>query len=175
MSRQQFTVITAAIFAGLLGSCDQNMVPWPDVDMNQYRISLVRSACHGTCPDYRVLIEGGGRVTFVGRQFVHHIGTKVYSVPQSDVAQLIRDIKRYAVLAAEEEYGVPVDAPVCIINIRAGPHEKVIWSGCGTSSDIPIGITKFHKRIDEVGQTAQFEMTDAQRNAVYDQREAAYD
>lgn len=147
-----------SMFALLCG-CTQATGPWPDVAPEQYRISLSRNGCLGTCPDYKVTIEGNGRVTFVGREFVNFVGTRIYTVPKAEVSALIRDIKRYDILKAEDNYGAPVDAPVCAINIDAGAHRKDVLSVCGNPPDVPSGVIKLQARIDEAARTAQFNLT----------------
>ena len=56
--------ILIGIFCLLLGSCQFVSAPFPDVDKDKLTISLQRTACFGSCPDYKVTIEGNGHVVF---------------------------------------------------------------------------------------------------------------
>lgn len=47
-----------------LVGCQTASADFPAVDSTKLRITLQRSACFGTCPDYKVVIDGGGNVTF---------------------------------------------------------------------------------------------------------------
>jgi hypothetical protein len=145
--------------AAVLCACTQDVGPWPDVPVKSYRIVLARNGCLATCPDYKVVIDGNGRVTFTGREFVNFVGTKTYFIPRDEVSGLIRDIKRFSILDAKADYGAPVDAPTCVITIDGGVNRKDVWTVCGHAADVPEGVRKFQDRIDEVGRTAQFQLT----------------
>jgi hypothetical protein len=159
MTKVRLNHLRVGSMFALLCGCTQATGPWPDVAQEQYRISLSRNGCLGTCPNYKVTIEGNGQVTFVGREFVNFVGTKIYTVPKAEVSALIHDIQRYDILKAEDDYGAPVDAPVCTINIDAGSHRKDVLSVCGTPPNVPSGVIKLHARIDEVARTAEFNLT----------------
>jgi hypothetical protein len=146
-------------FAAVLCACTQDVGPWPDVPLESYRILLARNGCLGTCPDYKVVVDGNGQVTFTGRKFVNFIGTKTYFIPREEVSGLVRDIKRFNIIDAKADYGAPVDAPTCVINIDGGANQKDVWTVCGQSPEVPEGVRKFQDRIDEVGRTAQFQLT----------------
>jgi hypothetical protein len=147
------------VITGLLCACTQDAGPWPDIPLESYRILLARHGCLGSCPDYVVVIEGNGKVTFTGRQFVNLIGTKTYFTPREEVAGLLREMKRFNILGAKEYYEGPVDASQCVMNILGGVNRKDVSAECGGSAEVPKGVTTFQDRIDEVGRTAQFQLT----------------
>jgi hypothetical protein len=53
-------------------------------------MTLERSACYGTCPDYTVTIHGDGRVVYEGRNFVTTMGIQEGQIDREDVVDLLK-------------------------------------------------------------------------------------
>jgi hypothetical protein len=154
------------MMAALLCACSQDVGPWSGVPLEEYTIGLARNECYGRCPSYKVEIKGTGEVTFTGKEYVKFIGTKTYRVPQFEVARLVRDVKRLKIIQLKDEYSGPVDAPVTAILIDGGRNRKVVLEGLGRrGGDVPDGVFDLQDRIDEIGQTAQFQMTSREKDS----------
>lgn len=53
------------------------------------RIVMERTICYGTCPQYRLELDGGGRVTFLGKKFVKSVGLKQGIIELAKVKQIV--------------------------------------------------------------------------------------
>jgi hypothetical protein len=160
MENRYFNHLSVATMAGLMCACSGDVGPWAGVALGDYTIALARNECNGTCPSYKVEIKGTGEVTFTGKEYVNFVGTTTYRIPQSDVASLVRDIKRLKILQMKDDYGGPVDSAMTAILIDGGPNWKGVLEGVGLrGNEVPDGVFDFQDRIDAVGRTAQFQMT----------------
>jgi Domain of unknown function (DUF6438) len=52
-------------------------------------ITLERSVCYGTCPDYKLTVSADGTVTFDGREYVKVKGIVRGNIPPEKLRQLI--------------------------------------------------------------------------------------
>lgn len=67
-------------------------------------IELDRSECFGSCPSYSVTIEGNGRVTFVGRNYVSEMGRHEAQVSREAVRDLLRAFEAVRFFELENSY-----------------------------------------------------------------------
>jgi hypothetical protein len=97
----------------------------PDTPIDDVRISLRRIECLGECPAYRLNIDGHGRVIYQGEVAVDVTGTRVYQIPERDVAALIGKIRDRDIWS--------IEAPIDIEALRRG------WDGGGCELRINMG------------------------------------
>lgn len=71
-------------------------------------IELERSPCYGSCPNYSVAIEGNGRVTFVGRDYVSEVGRRETQISANAVRNLLRAFDDARFFELEDRYWQPV-------------------------------------------------------------------
>jgi len=68
---------------------------FPDIrDWRSLRISLTRSACFGSCPDYTVDVDGNGNVRYEGRSCVSTKGIRIAKLPLAEVQTLFDAFRR---------------------------------------------------------------------------------
>src|SRR5262245_11449445 len=68
-------------------------------------ITLERTACFGSCPDYKLTITADGAVVFQGRQFVKQEGVTIKSaISQERLKQLIAEFDRVRFFSMEDNY-----------------------------------------------------------------------
>src|SRR4051812_32983901 len=58
------------------------------------RLALERQGCWGTCPAYRVEVDGRGAVSFYGRNFVDSAGAAAWRVAPESAAVLVAEFRR---------------------------------------------------------------------------------
>ena len=57
-------------------------------------ITLQRSVCFGTCPDYTLTISEDGTVVFEGRMYVKNKGTIKSQISQEKIQQIIKEFEK---------------------------------------------------------------------------------
>ncbi|MDJ0976915.1 MAG: DUF6438 domain-containing protein [Erythrobacter sp.] len=60
MLKLVFSIIPLTIFVG----CTAAAEPFPAVIKDEVKITLQRTACFGSCPDYTVTVDGQGNIEF---------------------------------------------------------------------------------------------------------------
>ena len=80
-------LILSISFAG----CSRPQTPQPD-NIKDVVITLERTICFGTCPDYMLTILGDGTVIYEGRMFVRIEGTLTTTISEDKIKQLLSKI-----------------------------------------------------------------------------------
>lgn len=130
-------------------------------------ITLERSVCYGTCPDYKVTISADGKVTFQGRQFVKTKGTVQGSITLDGLRQLLAEFDKARYFSLRDKYetekdGCPedwTDHPSAVTSIRLNGKSKSIshYHGCRDGQvAYPKALTELEDRIDEIVGTKQW-------------------
>jgi hypothetical protein len=76
------------------------------------RVKLERTGCFGNCPSYSVVIDGSGRVDWIGHQNVMATGRRQGSVTRGELEELSRHVDR-ARFFERDEYGELPQKPEC--------------------------------------------------------------
>jgi hypothetical protein len=107
-------------------------------------ISLVRSACDGFCPAYRVTLRGNGQVLYKGFLYVETNGTAEGSVEPEIVMQVLEQFNEINFFSLQDQYvsgeeGCPL-APIGPPNISIslslrGRHKEIKVEPCWFSRD----------------------------------------
>jgi hypothetical protein len=126
-------------------------------------ISLKRSVCYGSCPDYTVTISSDGTVIFEGRKFVKMAGIHKGSISRDIVRQLIAEFDKENFFSLNDSYrsakdGCPeewTDAPTVVTSIKIDGRFKSIdhYHGCEQdqgNSIYPKGLTNLENAIDKL-------------------------
>lgn len=156
----------------LLSSCQFLSAPFPDVDKAKLRMTLQRTGCYGTCPDYKVTIEGNGRVVFetrplldptdvanVHRAFSNESGIRVSgtfetTITPEAVAELLEKFKEARFFSLQDEYRSDVtDNPTYIVSIDTGHRQKSVVDYVGKRAGMPKSVTALQDAIDAAAQT----------------------
>lgn len=160
------------IFFGpfLVASCNSQS-NFPDVRNDKLLISLQRTACYGSCPDYKVSIDGQGNVVFatrpplddgdsaVHREFSTSTGVRVSGtyrtmVSKADVASLLQKFKSADFFSLKDEYRADAtDLPTYILSIDTGNGSKTVVDYYGEKAGMPPVVTTLEDAVDKVAGT----------------------
>src|SRR2546430_1156203 len=66
-----------------------NVFPLKQGQVKEVIITLKRTVCYGTCPDYELTIYGNGTVVYEGYRYVAVTGRHSSSIPHERVKQLV--------------------------------------------------------------------------------------
>ena len=132
-------------------------------------ITIKRSICYGTCPDYTVTIAADGTVTFEGREFVKTKGVAKATITREALRQLIEAFENSKYFSLNDSYrtkkdGCPevwTDADTVTTSIRINGKTKSIshYHGCEDDqgrSTYPKGLTQLEDQIDKIAGTKQW-------------------
>lgn len=129
-------------------------------------ITLERTICYGSCPDYKLTIAADGTVTFEGRRFVKVRGIATGHISQEDLRKLIAEFDAVSYFSLRDSYktqadGCPevwTDNPQAITSIRMGGKSKKIVHYYGCEEDqgksiYPKVLTELEAKIDQIAGT----------------------
>ena len=138
------------------------------------RIILQRSACYGSCPDYRVIIDGLGRVTFttetrpvdpvsgLHRSHARSIGvllpgTHHASIDRGEVQALLDRATAANFFALKPVYRAGMtDAPTYVVTIATGQATKTVTDYVGLKAGMPRAVKDLEDAIDDAAGTKRW-------------------
>ena len=113
-------------------------------------ITLDRTACFGSCPDYALTIYGNGTVIYEGRNFVAVTGKRTGSIAPEDVRELVKNFYDIDYFSLRDEYVDQVtDLPTTTTSIRIDGRFKEIVDYYGA----PEALRQLEYRIDEIANS----------------------
>lgn len=132
--------------------------PFPEIkDWDSLVITLDRTMCFGTCPDYRVEIRGDGSVTYEGRHYVEATGTRSAKIPVEAVHALFEKFRDAEFFWSHDAYEAEVtDMPTYTVTIAFDKTSKTIRDYAGSMAGMPEAFTEIETAIDETANTAQW-------------------
>lgn len=154
-------------------------IPFPQSAPADTEITLERTACFGSCPDYEVSIRGDGTVRFstrsdtfsgtaaaVHRQFdgdgVLLAGTHVAHVDPSAVALLARKFRDAHFFGLKSSYQAEItDNPTYALTYRAGKASKRVVDYVGRAVGMPAVVSELEDAVDAVADTDRWISGDA--------------
>lgn len=111
-------------------------------------IGLERTACHGECPVYSVVLKADGTVRYVGTEHVGRVGTHTGEISSEDFHQLAEYLVESGYASLETEYPLSVtDLPSAYTTAVINGKRKVIhhYGGYG-----PVKLWVLEQAIDAV-------------------------
>jgi len=125
------------------------------------QITLQRTMCFGTCPDYTLTIKANGTVTFKGGRFTKIKGTARSHITKASLRSLVRAFDRVDINSFDDDYshggaceGFATDMPSEIISIRRDRNTKRVnhYFGCmGSKAQEKLKpLTELAEMIDQV-------------------------
>lgn len=151
----------------------------PPIDYDHLKITLVRSACFGSCPDYRVTIDGAGNVVFStqeesvpGAAEVHRAyspwtgvlipGTHRTTIDRATLDALIAKFRAAHFFGLRKEYFAGVtDNPTYVVGFESGGRSWVVQDYVGQMVGMPSVVTELERAIDEAADTTRWVQGDA--------------
>lgn len=151
----------------LISSCGLQDESFPNVQNDKLLITLQRTGCFGSCPDYKVTIDGDGNVTFATRPpledevaAVHRTtgvrvsGTYQTVITKTQVASLVDRFKAADFFALKDEYRAEItDNPTYILSIETGNGGKTVLDYVGEKVGMPMAVTSLQDSIDKTAGT----------------------
>src|SRR4051812_20510121 len=151
--------------AGLAGCGTRaGQVPAPEAASSGGTVvTLERGPCFGTCPVYRVSLEGNGKVDYAGTRFVTRVGSDTARVTPDEVGRLVDSLDAAGYFALADEYvsnspacgRYATDAPTATISVRSGGRSKSVRHDHGCVG-APKALGGMERLIDSVAGTARW-------------------
>jgi hypothetical protein len=122
-------------------------------DYDNAIITLDRSACYGTCPDYTVKIWGNGTVSYNGNSYVEVTGTHSYKIPKENVQKIVDKFYEIDYFSLKDSYDADVtDLPTTITSITIDGNSKKIYDYYGA----PDKLKGLEDYIDQMANTSNY-------------------
>jgi ankyrin repeat protein len=126
----------------------------PPHDPAPIRIELDRSACFGSCPDYRLIVEGSGLVTYEGRGSVLVPGRLQWRIDPEQASALARRFEAAGFFSLRDSYqGTSSDGPTQTITVTLSGRSRRVVDYRGEEDGMPAVVTELERLVDEVGQS----------------------
>jgi hypothetical protein len=139
-------------------SCTGNQTATPaSPDLEDVVITLERTACHGTCPVYKLTIYGSGTVIYEGRYYVKTTGNVESTINEGKIEQLVAEFEKIDYFSLNDSYEerVITDAPSAITSTTLGGETKSITHYHG-DLNAPEELEELEDKIDEVVNSEQW-------------------
>ncbi|MBI1213155.1 MAG: hypothetical protein GC190_16950 [Alphaproteobacteria bacterium] len=129
--------------------------PFPEIeDRSSLRIGLARTGCFGTCPSYRVEIDGDGKVTYQGGAFVAIPGEHHASIDRRAVDGLVERFRRARFFTLLDDYTASItDNPTYVISIAFDGRTKSVKDYVGLVAGMPDAVHDLEDAIDRAAGT----------------------
>lgn len=170
MLKLVFSILLLSPLAG----CSVTAEPFPAVIEDELKITLQRTACFGSCPDYTVTIDGKGNVEFrtrgenfpgefeVHRSFsqsdgILFAGVHTDKVDPGVIAELVEQFREAKFFSLNDEYRAQItDNPAYILTINTGTASKTVVDYVGEEVGMPAVVTQLQKAVDRAAGTARW-------------------
>lgn len=147
---------------------------FPPIDYSNLRISLARSNCFGSCPDYAVTIDGSGLVEFAtttppwgepakvyGRQgLAHNVllpGTHRARIDRATLDALIERFRAAHFFGLRRKYSAKVtDSPTYVLRFQTGGRSWTVTDYVGKEAGMPPVVTALEQAVDKAAGTARW-------------------
>lgn len=161
------------LLAILLSSCS-HAKPFPAIAGKDVTITLQRTACLGSCPDYTVTIDGKGNVRFAtrvaegpGAADVHRAyspddgvlmpGVHIDSIDKQRVRDLVEQFRAANFFALKDKYFAPInDSSSYVLTFRAGTNIKRVVDHVGEKAGMPASVSALEDAVDRAAGTARW-------------------
>jgi hypothetical protein len=119
-------------------------------------ITLERTACHGTCPVYKLTIEGNGDVIYVGQDFVQVKGKQTASLSPAQIQDLVSAFEQAKIFTLPDyTHEDTTDSPSVITSITLNGKTKTVNHYYGDNS-APQTLFDLESKIDEITNSKQW-------------------
>ena len=119
-------------------------------------ITMERTACHGTCPIYKLTISGDGTVIYEGQDFVQVKGKQTASLRPTQIQDLVTafDQAKFSTLP-DYTHEDTTDSPSVITSITLNGKTKTVNHYYGDKS-APQELFDLESKIDEITNSTQW-------------------
>jgi hypothetical protein len=118
---------------------------------------LERTACHGTCPVYKLTISDNGTFIFEGKEYVKTTGIKQTTVSKSVVDQIVSEFNKINYFSLNDSYITMTitDQANVITSITLNGKTKTIKHYLG-DLNAPKQLTDLENKIDQIVNSDQW-------------------
>jgi (2Fe-2S) ferredoxin len=156
--RRYFLSIIIILFVLVLSAvgCGEPKTPLP-TDLQSVVITLERTACYGYCPVYKLVIYGDGRVIYEGTKYVETLGTKMGSISEEKVKQMIYEFRKINYFSLKDSYQHldATDMPGVITSLTIDGQKKTVNHYHG-DFNAPKSLTNLENKIDQIVSSDQW-------------------
>jgi uncharacterized protein DUF6438 len=119
-------------------------------------ITMERTACHGTCPVYKLSIQGNGDVTYNGQDFVQVKGKQTARLSLVQIQDLVSAFEQAKFFMLRDyTHEDTTDSPSAITSITLNGKTKTVNHYYGDNS-APQGLFDLESKIDEITNSRQW-------------------
>ena len=119
-------------------------------------IMMERTACHGTCPIYKLTISGDGNVIYQGQDFVQVKGEQTASLSPAQIQDLVSAFEQANFFKLTDyTHEDTTDSPSVITSITLNGKTKTVNHYYGDSS-APQALFDLESKIDEITNSKQW-------------------
>ena len=152
-----FFVLTLVL--SILG-CANNPLPTSQPTENSLAdltITLERTVCHGTCPSYKLTIDGGGTVNYEGVDFVKVKGKQTANLGSAQIQDLVSAFETANFFSLQDNYTAQdsTDTPSAITSITLNGRTKTVTHYYGDKS-APQELFDLESKIDKITNSTQW-------------------
>jgi hypothetical protein len=133
-------------------------VAFPEkIDRSTLVFTLERTCCYGSCPAYRVSIDGDGTVNYDGISSVGLTGHYKAHIDSSVVDSLIDRFREAKFLSALPSYnGNWTDNPTQTLTLSINGHTKKVVDYVGVDAGLPWAVRELENAIDQAADTSRW-------------------
>ena len=126
-------------------------------DWATLRITLSRSGCFGSCPEYEVEIHGDGQVRYNGMAFVSVRGVHDSTVTRQDLELLIEGFRNADFFALNSEYRINLsDGSTYKTSLSIDGQTKSVLDYGGRAVGMPSVVTEVEQAVDRIENTGMW-------------------
>jgi hypothetical protein len=153
-------VICCIIMLALLNTIFVACSPSSNTEANNSQgtvVTLERTACHGTCPVYKLTVSDNGTLVFEGKDYTKTSGIKQTTISKSVVDQIVSEFNKINYFSLNDSYvAVTItDQANAITSITLSGKTKTIKHYLG-DLDAPKQLTDLENKIDELVKSDQW-------------------
>jgi uncharacterized protein DUF6438 len=126
-----------------------------EITFSDLVIALERTACRGTCPIYKLTVEGNGTVIYEGQDFVQVKGKQTASLSQAQIQDLVSVFEQAEFFTLTDyTHEDTTDSPSVITSITLNGKTKTVNHYYGDKS-APQELFDLESKIDEITNSKQ--------------------
>jgi len=119
-------------------------------------ITMERTACHGTCPIYKLTINGDGNVIYQGQDFVEIEGEQTASLSPAQIQDMVSAFEETKFFTLTDYTNEDTtDSPTVITSITLNGKTKTVHHYYGDNS-APQELFDLESKIDEITNSKQW-------------------
>lgn len=140
------------------GGRPPHRVAFPPIrDWHSLKITLRRSSCFGSCPSYRVEIDGNGHVSFLGERDTAVHGDASGEISRKQVRRLYNAFRKAQFFWLYDSYRAQItDLPEYRVSISYDDHKMEVLDYAGTMIGMPAAVRDLENLIDKTAGTAEW-------------------